>query len=153
MKNKHVLLLSLLLGMGLFVIILIGSILLFGNIGSAIAWMNGESFYIYPKTVDLGNNESKANRVATFYMRNLSTKDITIVGEKSSCSCAFSEQIPLVAKPGETVKIKVNINLATKERIYDQTIIFMIAEPKHLTFHPVRVLAKVANMASLHENP
>lgn len=139
MKRRQVILCSLLLGVGLFILLIFVSVLLFGNIGSAVAWANGETVYIYPKIIKLEKAESKSEKTVTFNLKNLSSKDISLVGEKSSCSCTSLEQIPLKARPGENVKIKVKVIISGKGSLFDQTITFMIAEPNCLSFHPVRI--------------
>ncbi|MDR0608548.1 MAG: hypothetical protein LBG58_00370, partial [Planctomycetaceae bacterium] len=83
----------------------------------------------------LGNQKSGTETVAVFYMKNLTAKEISVVGEKSSCNCTFSEKIPITAKSGETVELKVNIHLPKYETNYDQIISFMIAEPQRLAMH------------------
>ena len=148
MKRIQVLLCSVLLGITLFVIVITVAVFVFGGIGFAVAWLNGEAAYVYPKIVNLGKNESKSQKTATFHLKNLSSQDISLVGERSSCSCTFSEQIPLVAKPGECVNIKVKVILATKDTAFDQTITFMIAEPNRLSFQSVRIVSTV-----LHSSP
>ena len=145
MNARKKLLISLLGGVGLFALLMLGMIGWFGSMGATVAWLNGESVYIYPKKIDLGNQEPGTETVVTFYMKNLTSKEISVVGEKSSCTCAFSEKIPISAKVGNTAELKVNIHLPKYESTYDQVISFMIAEPNRLALHPVQVTAKVPN--------
>jgi len=145
MSNRKKLLISVLGGLGLFVILMFGMVGWFGSLGASVAWLNGESVYIYPKKIDLGNQEPGTETVVTFYMKNLTSKEISVVGEKSSCTCAFSEKIPISAKPGKIAELKVNIHLPKREPTYGQMISFMVAESKRLALHPVQVLAKIPN--------
>ena len=143
MNTRKKLIVSLLGGAGLFALLIQGMIGWFGSMGATMAWLNGESVYIYPKMIDLGNQEPGKETVVTFTMKNLTSKDISVVGEKSSCTCAFSEKIPITAKAGKTAELKVNIHLPKYEPMYDQMISFMVAEPNRLAMHPVQVIAKV----------
>jgi hypothetical protein len=55
MKNHKKLLFSIVGGIGFFVLIFLGILFSFGSIGATVAYINGESVYIYPKKVNLGN--------------------------------------------------------------------------------------------------
>lgn len=129
-----VFLLFVLLGLGIF---------RFSGFGPFMAYVNGESVFVTPKKLDLGRCEADSQTVAIFKMTNLTSKEISVVGERSSCNCAFSEQIPVIAAPGKTVDIKVNVHLPKYDTSYDQTITFMVAEPDRLAMYPVRVTATV----------
>jgi len=109
------------------------------------AYLNGEVVYLAPKTLSLGNCEPDTEAIAVFKMTNLASKGISVVGERSSCDCAFSEAIPIVIPSGKTVDLKVNVRLPKYNSSYDQTLIFMVAEPSKLVLHPVRVTATISN--------
>jgi hypothetical protein len=145
MKIYKQLLISVSGGIGLFVIMAIVILYWFGSMGAMMAYLNGHSVYIYPKKIDLNNQQLETKTVVTFYMKNLTSNEISVVGEKSSCTCAFSNKIPITAKPGETIELKVNIHLPEYESVYDQMISFMVAEPKRLAMHPVQITAKIPN--------
>ncbi|MDR1382491.1 MAG: hypothetical protein LBJ67_01390 [Planctomycetaceae bacterium] len=145
MKNHRKLLVSIFGGIGLFVLILLGTMFYFGSIGATIAYINGESVYIYPKKIDLGNQEAGTETVAVFYMKNLMANDISVVGEKSSCTCAFSEKIPITAQAGKTVELRIKTQLPKYESGYDQIISLMVAESGRLAMHPVQVTARIPN--------
>jgi effector-binding domain-containing protein len=145
MKNRKKLLISIMGGTGFFVLILLGIWFYFGSLGAAIASINGESVYIYPKKINLGNQEPGTETVAVFFMKNLTSKEISVVGEKSSCTCAFSEKIPITAQAGKTVELRIKTQLPKYENGYDQMISFMVAEPGRLAMHPVQVTAKIPN--------
>jgi hypothetical protein len=130
-------------GIGFFIVVMIILLLCFGSVGAIVAYLNGDSVYIYPKRIDLANQEAGTKTIVTFYLNNLTTKEVSIVGEESSCTCAFSDKIPIVAKPRETVEIKVNIHLPKYETNYDQIVSFLVAEPDRLAKHPVQITAKI----------
>ncbi|MDR2345972.1 MAG: hypothetical protein LBE18_07890 [Planctomycetaceae bacterium] len=115
MKIHKQLLISILGGIGLFIIIAIVILYRFGSVGAMTAYLHGQSVYVYPKRINLDNQKPETKTVVTFYMKNLTSKEISVVGEKSSCSCAFSEKIPITAKPHETVELKINIHLPEYE--------------------------------------
>jgi hypothetical protein len=117
----------------------------FGGFGQFLAFVNSKPLYISPRQIDLGSHEVGTETVAVFMMTNLSSKEISIVGERSSCNCAFSEGFPISILPGKTADLKVNVRLPKYDSSYDQTIIFMVAEPNKLGMHPVRITATIPN--------
>jgi hypothetical protein len=145
MKNHKKRLISIVGGIGLLVLIFLVLFGYCGSVGATVAYINGQSVYIYPKKLDLGNQEAGAETVAVFYMKNLTAKKISVVGEKSSCTCAFSEKIPITAQAGKTIELRIKIHLPKYENDYDQIISFMVAEPQHLAMHPVQVTATIPN--------
>jgi hypothetical protein len=145
MKNRKKILISVFGGIGLFVLIFGGMIIYCGSVGATVAYINGESVYIYPKKFDLGNQKQGMEAVAVFYMKNLTSKKISVIGEKSSCACALSEKIPITAPARQTVELRIKIRLPKYESDYNQIISFMVAEPKYLVMHPVQITAKIPN--------
>ena len=99
MKHYRNVFLSVFFGATLFLLLISAGILRFGGVGPLIAYINGESVYLTPRLLDLGPCEAGSEAVAAFRLQNLSSKEIPVVGERSSCNCAFSEQIPIVAEP------------------------------------------------------
>lgn len=57
-------------GLGV-VILLTCFVVRFGSINATIAWMNGESFCIEPKMVDLGDQEPGHEQIVPFYTFSL----------------------------------------------------------------------------------
>lgn len=115
MKNVQYFFLSILGGIILFFLLLSCCLFGFGGIGQMIAYMNGESIYISPKVQNLGSLEASTKTVAIFHLTNLMLQEIVVVGERSSCSCAFSEKIPITVAPGKTVDLKINVHLSEDE--------------------------------------
>lgn len=132
-------------GLGLFALLMFGVVAYFGSFGAASAWLNGRPFYLSPRLVRLENREAGAKEVVTFQLKNLTSKDISVVGEKSSCSCAFSENIPIKVNPGKTGEVKIRVSLPKYKTDYDQSILLMIATAKKLELAEVRVVANVPN--------
>ncbi|MGI5832203.1 MAG: DUF1573 domain-containing protein [Thermoguttaceae bacterium] len=113
--------------------------------GAGGPWPFGKSFVISPTTIDLGDREPGTIETVTFHLTNLSKKEISVVGEKSSCSCAVSENIPVSAQPNETIPINIRAGLPRYESSYDQTVLLMVATSDKLVMSPVRITAKVPN--------
>jgi hypothetical protein len=145
MKIPNQLLISVVIGTVIFVTTMTVMFYCFGSMGATMAYLNGQSVYIYPKKLDLGNQEPDTEVVAVFKMKNLTAKDISVVGEKSTCTCTFSEKIPVTAQAGKTIELRIKIHLPKYEGGYDQIISFMVAEPNRLAMYPVRVTATIPN--------
>jgi len=91
MKRHGVLLVFLLTGS--IALFFVAGILWFGGIGSLLAFANGKPLYLSPCLLDLGFCEAGLETVAVFQLHNLSSKEISVTGERSNCNCAFSEQL------------------------------------------------------------
>jgi effector-binding domain-containing protein len=145
MKIPKQWLISVVIGTGIFITTIVAMFYWFGSIGATMAYLNGQSVYVYPKKIDLDNQKPGTETVAVFYMKNLTSKKISVIGEKSSCACAFSEKIPITVPARQTVELRIKIHLPKYENDYNQIISFMVAEPKYLVMHPVQVTAKTPN--------
>ncbi|MDR3109226.1 MAG: DUF1573 domain-containing protein [Planctomycetaceae bacterium] len=115
----------------------------FGGVGQLIAYINGESVYFFPTTIDIGQCEAGEKTVVVFHMTNLTSKDITIVSEQSSCPCTVSEQMPITAPSGKTIDLKINVTLSKYDSSFDQTVAFFTNERDKLVIHPVRIVATI----------
>jgi len=141
--NRHNLVFSIVGAVALFLLFFGAGVLWFGGVGQFMTFVNGKSVYFPMHQIDLGNCEPGIESVAVFKITNLASREISVVGERSSCNCAFSEKIPIVIPSGKTVDIRINVRLPKYESSYDQTIIFMVAEPNKLGMHPVRIMATI----------
>jgi hypothetical protein len=142
-KKYRSLLVSLLGGVVLFLVFVGGGAVWCGGFGQLMAKISGNAVFVRPKMLDLGSLEAGIETVAVFKMTNLVSGDISVVGERSSCDCAFSEKIPIVIPPGKTIDIKISVRLPKYDSSYDQSLVFMVAEPSRLGLHPVRVTATI----------
>ena len=115
----------------------------FGGIGQFLAFVNGQPLYLLPRQIDLGSHEPGTELPAVFKLTNLASKEISVVGARTSCDCALPEGIPIAVPPGKTIDLDIKVRLPKYESSYDQTIIFMIAEPNKLGMHPVRITATI----------
>jgi hypothetical protein len=145
MKISKKILVSGLGGIGLFVLVLLGAVVWFGNVGTMIAYVNGEAVYLYPKNMNFGNQKPGSEIVSVFYMKNMTSQEVSVVGEESSCDCVSSTELPITARAGETIELRVKAQLPKYRKDYDQVISFIVAEPERLVMHPVRVTATIPN--------
>ena len=116
----------------------------FGSFKEAVHRIKGEAFYVYPRTVRLGDRAPATTETVVFHLKNLTDDEISVVGEKTSCSCVVTEDLPIVVKPHETVDVKVRSKTPKQRSEYDQTVLFMVATPSKLAMCPVRIMATVS---------
>lgn len=131
--------------LALIACIFVGTCIAFGNFDMTIAFLKGEPFYISPRLVHLESMDPGAEEVVTFQLKNFTPADISVVGEKSSCSCAFAENIPIKVGPKKTAEVKIRVVLPKYTKEYDQMVLLMIATSKKLKMTPVRVTASIPN--------
>ncbi len=122
--------------------------------GCLYFWLAGEfpglsdsgtkQYIICPEQIHLEDRQPGSEEIVTFYLVNLSKKEISVVGEDSSCSCAFSEKFPITAPPKEAAEIKMRVRFPRDEPTYDQYVSFMVAASKYLEMAPVRITASIA---------
>jgi hypothetical protein len=136
---------SLIIVLSFFIIVLFCVLYFFGSLRYVSARINGESVYISPPVVNLGQCQADSDSVANFRITNLNSKKISVVGQRSSCDCALPEHLPIIVSQGKTADIKIIIRLPKHESYYDQTITLMVAEPNRLAMYPVRVTATIPN--------
>lgn len=105
---------------------------------------DAREYVVCPEHLHLEDRQPGSSEIVTFYLVNLSKKEISVVGEKSSCSCALSENIPITVPPKETGEIKMRVGFYEGISSYDQKVSFMVATPKHLEMVPVRISASIA---------
>lgn len=58
-----------------------------------------KTYILCPEHLYLEKREPGSEEVLTFYIVNLSQKEISVVGEESSCSCTLAENIPITVPP------------------------------------------------------
>ncbi len=134
-----------LIGFAVPICALVVASLTFGSFGATASWLYGKPFYLYPQIVRLENRAPGLEEVVTFQLKNLASEDISVVGEKSSCTCAFSENIPITVKPGEVAAVKIRVRLPKYKTSYDQSVLLMIATAEKLKFAEVRIVANIPN--------
>jgi hypothetical protein len=133
----------LLLIAGLFV-----AVSYFGSWAALRAFIGGHSVHVFPSAVDLGERKAGTEVSVSFSVRNLTSSELSIVGQRASCLCVIGTEIPVAIQPRQTISIDVVVRLHEAQQPYEQTIVFMLAERNRLTFHPVRITAAVLNAPS-----
>ncbi len=98
---------------------------------------------IKPQTIHLDNMEPGAVEHIFFELENRGNAKVNIVGERATCTCASSLNLPLTVEPNRSAKIEVRVSLPLHRSQYDESILFMVATPKKLELIPVRITAFV----------
>ncbi len=135
-------------GVGLLVLFFVILGIRFGSVGAAIAWLDGEAIYLTPKTVHLPDRKGGAEESVMFHLRNLTGKEITIIGQRVSCSCAMAEDLPLRIGPNKVVDLRVRVQFPRDEATYDQSIRLMVEVGEKLRLSDIRITATIADPIS-----
>ena len=105
--------------------------------------ISGKPFTLTPREVYLENREPGTEEIVTVRLTNRGRKEISVVGERTTCVCASADTIPITVKPGETAEVHIRVSLPEHRSDYDQTVLLMIALPNKLVMEPVHMMASV----------
>lgn len=71
--------------------------------------------HIQPEVYDLGDIKEGEAAIATFLIRNNSTKPIQLVDIQASCGCTAAEPDSYMINPGEFTQLKVAVDTSAKQ--------------------------------------
>ena len=121
----------------------------FGNVSHGIAWLNGVKIIPVVSRVDIGEAEPGAEVGAIFRLKNLTNREIKILGAESSCNCSVIDSLPVSIPP------RTEIELPTKFSILMQEENSTIEKQVHLFFdidHTPVYLNVIAKVKSIPQN-
>lgn len=81
------------------------SILRFGSLRAAAAYMRGEVLCGEPVERSLGNINAGTTARALFRVTNVEDVPVTIVGARTTCGCIKATSLPLTLEPRDSVDI------------------------------------------------
>ena len=105
----------------------------------------GKPFSLAPREIHLENRQPGTEEIVTVGLTNRSRKEISVVGERTTCVCASADNIPITVKPGETAEVHIRVSLPEHQADYNQTVVLMIAASDKLVMEPVRITASVSS--------
>ncbi len=120
----------------------------FGSWAGLAAYLRGQSVHVSPQRVHLGDRQVGSEVDLSILVRNLTLKELSIVGKRSTCLCLVAGQMPMTVPPRQAVTITVRLRLEGTQKRYQQGIVFMIAEPGRMTMHPVSISATLLNAST-----
>lgn len=82
----------------------------FGSLTIALGYAGGQRLFVENASQDFGQVGVGQAVSIDFNVINLSKRVITIVGARSSCTCAVPEGLPLRLDPGTTGLVRVRVN-------------------------------------------
>lgn len=112
----------------------------------------GRPFSLTPREIHLGDRAPGTKEIVTVRLTNRGRKEISVVGERTTCVCASADNIPITVKPGETAEVHIRVSLPEHQADYDQTVVLMIATPGKLVLEPVHITASVPNPLPVPED-
>lgn len=120
----------------------------FGSWAALRGYIGGHSVHVFPSAVELGERKAGTEVSVSFFVRNLTSSELSIVGQRASCLCVVGTKLPLAIEPRQTTRIDVVVRLHEAQQRYEETVVLMLSEPNRLTFHPVRITAVVLDAPS-----
>lgn len=79
----------------------------FGSLAAARAFLRGESLVVEPMIISLGTVKAGKPAIATFHVRNLTARDVRIVGSRGTCECVALTKMPVVVPARGTLDLEV----------------------------------------------
>lgn len=129
------------LGIALPAVFMTGLVFYFGSFDTAVSWLNGKPCAIFPTIYRLNVLSSGNEEIATFFLRNLSGETLSVSGVESSCSCVFTDDIPVTVPPKASADLKLRVRLPENRTGFDQSVVFVITTSKQTIAVPVRITA------------
>jgi hypothetical protein len=120
----------------------------FGSWAALRAYIGGHSVHVFPSAVELGERKAGTEVSVSFFVRNLTSSELSIVGQRASCLCLVGMKLPVAIEPRATIRIDVVVRLHEAQQRYEETVVLMLAELNRLTLHPVSITAVVLDAPS-----
>lgn len=95
----------------LFAVLLAVGYLMYGSADAVLASLRGDTITLSPRTADVGSGPAGEIKETTIEVRNLTDRDVRIVGGTSDCSCVVTKELPVVVPAGESRTIGVSLRL------------------------------------------
>lgn len=86
----------------------------FGSLTVGLGYLRGQRLFVENPTREFGHATTGENRTVSFTVTNLANMPISVVGARSSCTCAIMEGLPLLLNPGARRSLTVRINTRGK---------------------------------------
>lgn len=87
----------------------------FGSIRAALAYLKGDRLIVRASSMSFGDVRRGERPVITFDIMNTSDRNITILGARTTCTCVFTDDLPLTVLPGERRSISVGVKTGSRE--------------------------------------
>jgi len=103
--------LALIIGAGLAAF----AVLRHGSLAAAIAYLEGYPLAVESYSRSVGEIHAGEPRSATFVLRNLIRKPVTIVGAKTSCGCIATGDLPLTIGAGGEGELTITVRPSERD--------------------------------------
>jgi hypothetical protein len=81
----------------------------FGSLGSAVAYLSGDRLIADGYTRSVGIVNVGEHHEVSFELRNMSNRDVGILGAQSSCTCLVADQLPVVVPAHGVFRLRVGV--------------------------------------------
>ena len=102
----------------------------FGSARAAVAYFKGYSPCLVAAPLRLGEVKPGARVPALLRVKNVSRKQVTILGGTASCGCVLIEQLPTEVEPGEHRDLRITVRVPSKHgRRFAYSMLFYLDAP------------------------
>ena len=104
------------------------SVLCFGSVSAARAWLNGAAVYAETTVVDVGRVSAGLPQQVDLRIRNLTNHDVTIIGAKTDCRCAVAGGLPLGIAPFDVDHFTVTVTpeADNQETVFEKSVMLFV---------------------------
>ncbi len=99
----------------------------FGSTASALGYLRGDRHIPDAYSKSFGTAPAGQTRTVEFRLTNFTGHPVTVVGFKSSCTCASASKLPIAIPPAATVPLQVDVRIKA-----NQALSFQISEDVRL---------------------
>ncbi|MBX6314539.1 MAG: DUF1573 domain-containing protein [Isosphaeraceae bacterium] len=123
----------------------------FGSITAALAYVRGDRLIADRYTPSFGRLEPGQSRDLVLHVTNLAARPITILGARTSCTCAAADGLPVTIQPGVKQPLKIRVWGKPKSGAVVEKLHFYTDDPAQPELI-IQVVGKVINAEHSSEN-
>ncbi len=102
-----------------------------GTADAAVAYLRGERVFLSQSVFDFGTVPAGEVAAAAVEVRNLSGREVRIVGGTSDCSCTMIEDLPVTIPAGGTARVTVRLAMPAGAGNFSRTATLWTDAPGH----------------------
>ena len=102
-----------------------------GTADAAVAYLRGERLFTTQSVLDFGPVPAGESATSVVELRNLTGREVNVVGGTSDCSCTLIEDLPATISPGGTLRATVRLKMPAGQGNFSRTATFWTDAPGH----------------------
>ncbi|MGL4552845.1 MAG: hypothetical protein ACRC33_16840 [Gemmataceae bacterium] len=102
-----------------------------GSFQDTLRYLNGERVFVRPHELDFGEGREGDVREGPVSVRNVTGKDLHVIGCRSSCDCISPGRFPVRIAQGETAELPIRVGYRRGETAFSYELYFF-TDSSHL---------------------